>query len=168
MGISIIVAIGERNRAIGMNGDLPWKDVMPMPNPDMRRFTRLTKGHPVIMGRRTWESIDPKFRPLPGRTNIVVTRDLTAQLEGAHVSHSVCAALQFAEHFPGSEEIFVIGGAQVYEKSLPHADRLYLTLIDTDVPGDTFFPDYSDFTKEVEHEVVDFIPRLTFRTFERG
>ena len=139
-----------------------------MPNPDMRRFTRLTKGHPVIMGRRTWDSIDPKFRPLPERTNIVVTRELNAEFERAHASHSVCAALQLAEHFPGSEEIFVIGGAQVYEKSLRHADRLYVTRVGADLPGDTFFPAYEGSWKVVERDIVpDFVPELTFETLER-
>jgi dihydrofolate reductase len=168
MRISVIAAIGERNRVIGRDNDLPWSGDKKLKQ-DMRRFTALTRGHPVIMGRRTWESIEEKYRPLPGRTNFVVTRSEGSVIPGAHVAYSVCGALQRAEHFPGNEEVFVIGGAEVYERGLRHAHRLYLTLVDEDAEGDTFFPEYPRFTREIERIVVpDSLPRLTFLTLERG
>jgi dihydrofolate reductase len=133
--ISIVVAMASKSRIIGNNGELPWK----LPS-DLKRFKELTMGHPVIMGRKTWESIPDKFRPLSGRKNIVMTRDESYKTEEASVVHNLDAALTEA----GSEEnneIFVIGGAEVYQQALPIADMLYITEVEYDGEGDVVFPE---------------------------
>src|SRR3989344_3467618 len=140
--ISLVVAIGHNN-VIGKDNGLLWH----LPD-DLKRFKALTKGHPVIMGRKTWESLPEKYRPLPGRTNIVITRDVTYEAPGAIIAHSfeeVCAA---AKEVEGSEEICVIGGGEIYRMALPFATRLYLTLVDDPTPGSVTFPEYAEFTKE--------------------
>lgn len=144
--ISLVVAIGHHN-VIGKDNGLLWH--LPA---DLKRFKQLTNGHPVIMGRRTWESLPEKVRPLPGRTNIVVTRSTDYEAVGAIVVHTFEDALEKAKVAPGSEEICVIGGGEIYRLALPHADRLYLTLVDDPTPGTVTFPDYSEFTKEIERE----------------
>ncbi len=162
--ISLIVAIG-RNRAIGKDNELLWN----IPG-DLPRFKRLTLGHPVIMGRRTWESIPEKYRPLPDRTNIVITRDRSYNAPGAVLAQSFPEALSLARDAEGAGEIFAIGGQQVYECALPFATNLYVTLIDDEKEGDAFFPAYeSEFTKEVareEHEHNGL--RYTWLDLERG
>jgi len=135
--ISIIAAIGSRDRALGKGGKLLWR----LPD-DMRRFKALTTGHPVIMGRKTWESLPLKFRPLPGRTNIVVTRQTGYEAAGALIADSLEAARAAAARAPGADEIFVIGGGELYAAALSFADRLYLTLVDDKKEADTFFPPY--------------------------
>lgn len=146
--IAMIAAIGARTRAIGKNNDLLWH----IPK-DAQRFKDITMGHPVIMGRRTWESIPEKFRPLPGRANIVVTREDGYDATGATVVTSLDAAIQTAKEAAGSEEIFIVGGGQMYSEAFPRADRLYLTLIDDDAEGDTFFPEYEkEFAKIISDE----------------
>ena len=142
--ISAIAAIGKNTRALGKDGRLLWQ----IPE-DMKRFKELTSGHPVIMGRKTWESIPAKFRPLPNRKNIVVTRNADFKAEGAVIANSVEGAIAEAET-SNPEEIFIIGGAEIYRQALPFADRLYLTLVESDAEGDAFFPDYSEFAKEIE------------------
>lgn len=127
--LSIIVAMA-RNRVIGAKGAMPWH----LPE-ELKRFKQLTMGHPLIMGRRTWESIG---RPLPGRTMIVVTRQPDYRAPGALVVHSLDEALAAAGDDP---EIFVIGGEEIFRAALPRADRLYLTTVEADVPGDTFMPE---------------------------
>ena len=129
--LSLVAAIA-RNRVIGIGGRLPWH----LPE-DLRRFKRLTMGAPVIMGRRTHESIG---RPLPGRRNIVVTRQTAAHWAGCAVAPSLAAALALGADAP---EAFVIGGAALYAEALPHASRLYLTLIDAAYDGDTWFPEFA-------------------------
>lgn len=131
MAVTALVAALARNRVIGVANRLPWR----LPE-DLRRFKRLTMGAPVIMGRRTRESLG---RPLPGRHNIVVTRQRGATWEGCAVAHSLDAALALAGN---AAEAFVIGGAELYAQALPRADRLYLTLIDADYPGDAWFPEF--------------------------
>ena len=131
--ISIIVAIGT-NRVIGKDNNLPWR----IPD-DLKRFKELTSGHPVIMGRKTWESLPEKFRPLPGRTNIVVTRNADYKAEGVMVTDSFSSALSAAERADGANEIFIIGGGEIYKEALTSADRLYLTLVEDETLGDTFF-----------------------------
>ncbi len=126
---SLIVA-RARNNAIGQANRMPWH--LPA---DLAHFKRTTLGHPVIMGRRTWESIG---RPLPGRRNIVVSRTPGFRPPGAETAFSLDDAWRAAE---GSDEAFVIGGAQLYAEALPQADRIYLTDVVAEVPGDTFFPD---------------------------
>jgi dihydrofolate reductase len=145
--LSLIAAIG-RNRELGKDGDLLWR----IPD-DLARFKRLTNGHPVIMGRKTWESIPEKFRPLPGRTNIVITTDPAYEAIGASVAASFEEALAIAAHAEGSDEVFAIGGSRVYADALPQADRLYLTLVEAeDAEADAFFPPYPEFSREVSRE----------------
>lgn len=130
-----------QDRVIGDGGTMPWN----LPE-DMRYFTSTTKGHPVVMGRRTWESFPAKYRPLPERTNIVITRDSSWSAAGAQVVHSLDAGLELARPAPGGEDIFVIGGGHVYREAMPRADVLYVTEIDISVAGDTRAPEIpSDF-----------------------
>jgi dihydrofolate reductase len=129
MLLSIIVAM-DANRVIGHENRLPWH--LPA---DLQHFRRITMGKPILMGRRTWESIG---RPLPGRTNIVITRDTDYRAEGCVVVHTVDAALQAAR---GHEEVMLIGGAQLYRQLLPRADRLYITHVHGEFSGDAFFPE---------------------------
>ncbi len=131
-----MVAVAE-NGVIGSNNKLPWR----LPE-DLRYFKRTTMGKPVIMGRKTWDSIG---RPLPGRTNIVVSRQPDLQLEGALLAGDLEAALTLAESvafIDGVEEVVVIGGAELYRLALPQADRLYLTEVHAVVTGDAYFPDW--------------------------
>lgn len=145
--VSIIVAIGK-NRAIGKDNQLLWR----IPD-DLKRFKALTAGHPVIMGRKTWESLPEKFRPLPERTNVIVTRQTGYAIVGAVVAHSLAEALNVARVAHGCEEIFIIGGAQLYAEALPFADRLYVTLIDDEKDADSYFPAYEQlFTKVLKEE----------------
>ncbi|MGO2541957.1 MAG: dihydrofolate reductase [Specibacter sp.] len=124
---------------IGANGGMPWH----LPE-DMAHFKRVTTGHPVVMGRRTWESFPEKFRPLPGRTNIVVTRQAgwgsTPEAAGAVALDSVEEALVEAQLSPGGNEVWVIGGGQVYAQAAEHCNVAVVTVINTDVPGDTQAP----------------------------
>lgn len=126
--IAIIAALA-RNRVIGRGNRLPWH----LPD-DLRHFKRLTLGRPIIMGRRTWESL-PGL--LPDRTHIVITRDAQYRADGAAVVRSLDEALAAA----GGEEALVVGGAQLYALALPRASRLYLTLVEAEVEGDAFFPE---------------------------
>ncbi|HEY4487206.1 MAG TPA: dihydrofolate reductase [Candidatus Paceibacterota bacterium] len=150
--IAAVVAIGK-NRELGKNGKLLWH----IPD-DLKRFKELTKGHPIIMGRKTFESIVGYVGgPLPDRTNIVVTRDPSRlNLDGygnVVVAPSLEEAIETAKNQPGSEEIHIGGGAQLYEQALPMIDKLYLTLIDAEAGADSFFPPYEHlFTKKVFEE----------------
>jgi dihydrofolate reductase len=146
--IAIIAALGAGSRAIGKENKLLWH----IPE-DMKRFKALTVGHPVIMGRKTWESLPEKFRPLPQRANIVVTRDLAYEARGASIASSLEEAIAKAKKAEGSEEIFIIGGGQLYAEALPLADLLYLTLVEDAKEGDVFFPEYEkEFTKVISDE----------------
>jgi dihydrofolate reductase len=129
MRVSLIAAVAE-NGVIGRNNDLPWR--LPA---DLRRFRRLTLGHPVLLGRRNYESIG---RPLPGRTNIVLTRRAGYAAPGCTVVHSLDEALAAAA---GADEVFVAGGAEIYAQALERAQRFYLTRVHAEVPGDTRFPE---------------------------
>ncbi len=128
MIISLIAAI-DRNHAIGKDGVMPWH--LPA---DLKFFKRITMDKPVIMGRKTFDAIG---KPLPGRLNIVVTRDTSWQHDGVYVAHSMEDALRAAAEY---EEVMIIGGANLYGQMLPNADRLYLTEIDAEFEADTFFP----------------------------
>lgn len=161
--VSIIAAIGRTTRALGKNGDLLFK----IPE-DLKRFRAITKGHPVIMGRKTWESLPEVVRPLPGRANFVVTRQLNFEAPGALVVNTLEEALASAKVVGGSEEIFIIGGGELYMLGLPYADRLYLTLVEDDAEGDVFFPEYDMFTKEiVREEHSESTPSYSFVTLEK-
>ncbi len=135
----------DRNGLIGAGDHLPWR----LPD-DMRRFREITMGKPVLMGRKTYESIPLRFRPLPGRTNIVLSHQTTYDAPGCTVVHSLPQALSAAS---GHDELMVIGGALLYEQLLPQADRIYLTLVDGEFEGDVFFPvlDETDW-QEIERE----------------
>lgn len=133
MKVSLIAAVAD-NGTIGRDNDLPWKI-----RDDMRFFVRTTRGHAVIMGRLNFESMG---RPLPGRRNIVVTRDTSDVREGCEMSSSIEEALLLAEA-GGEEEAFVIGGAQIYQLALPYAHRFYRTRVLAEVPGDVVFPEIS-------------------------
>lgn len=138
--LSIIAVIGK-NRELGEKNQLLWH----IPG-DLPRFKKLTWGHPVIMGRKTHSTFQYKGGPLPGRTNIVITHDLRYQKEGFVIVHSFEEAIKTAQASPGSEEIFVIGGGQVYAQAIDIADRIYLTIVEAEsATADTFFPGYSRF-----------------------
>ena len=127
-----LIAAVARNGAIGRGGDLLWRDPA-----DQRHFRALTMGHPVVMGRKTWDSLPERFRPLPGRRNVVVSRQRGLQLDGAETVASLDAALALLHAEPCA---FVIGGGELYAEALPLADTLELTEIDAALDGDTFFP----------------------------
>ncbi|MDB5238505.1 MAG: dihydrofolate reductase [Candidatus Kaiserbacteria bacterium] len=134
--VCIVVAIGK-NRELGLAGKLLWH----IPD-DLKRFKQLTMGHPIIMGRKTFESILGYLgKPLPGRVNIVVTRDTQWHNEGVVVAMSVEEALEKARAL-NPTEIHIGGGAQIYEQVLPHVDKLFLTVIDDAKEADTYFPEY--------------------------
>lgn len=140
MIISLIWAMAD-NRVIGIENRLPWK--LPA---DMQWFRKQTMGKPIVMGRKTFESFGA--RPLPGRTNIVITHDQAYQTEGAIVVHSIDEALQAAGD---AEEVMIIGGASFYAQMLPRADRLYVTLVHSKFEGDACFPEVDFATwREVE------------------
>lgn len=135
MIISLIAALTQ-NRVIGKNNDLPWS----LPD-DMKYFMETTMNHHVIMGRKNWDSIPVKFRPLPKRVNIVVTRQGSFSAPGANVVNNLADALALAADAK-EPEVFVIGGAEIYHLALPQAHRLYLTEIQTKLAGDTYFPTF--------------------------
>lgn len=128
--VSIVVALSS-NRVIGCDGALPWR----LPT-DLRRFRELTTGHTVLMGRRTYESLPARFRPLPDRRNLVLSSDRTYRAEGAEVFDDLAAALGAC-----AQECFVIGGGQTYAQALPLAGRVYATHVAREVQGDAFFPE---------------------------
>jgi dihydrofolate reductase len=156
--LSLIVAVA-RNGVIGKNNRLPWH----IPE-DLKRFRALTMGHHILMGRRTWESIG---RPLPGRTSVVITRDPNYSAPGALVAHSLSAALAACA---ADAEAFVIGGAEIYREALPHADRVYLTEVMADYPGDVWFPALGAEWREISREEPIRAPdqvRVAYAVFER-
>lgn len=140
--ISIIAAIGK-NRELGKDNSLLWY----LPK-DLPRFKKITLNHPIIMGRKTYESIG---RVLPNRLNIIVTRNKDFTVEGALVVHALEAAIQKAKAVDKSE-IFIIGGAEIFKSALPLAERLYLTVVHESAPADVFFPPYADFTQVIHRE----------------
>lgn len=144
--ISAIVAMSE-NHVIGDNNQLPWH--LPA---DLKHFKAITSGHPILMGRKTYESIG---RPLPNRTNIIITRNHSFQAPGCIVIKSIDEAVERAAA-TGSDEIFIIGGAEVYKQLMPHIERIYLTIVHEIFEGDAFFPelDQSQWvqTERVTHE----------------
>jgi dihydrofolate reductase len=130
-----IVAAVARNGVIGRDNAIPWR----IPE-DLARFRALTMGHAVVMGRKTWDSLPDRFRPLPGRRNVVVTRNAAWAAHGAERAGSLGEALAL---LGDAQRVFVIGGNELYAEALPVADELLLTEIDADVDGDTFFPTWS-------------------------
>jgi dihydrofolate reductase len=128
----VLIAAVARNGVIGRDNDLPWR----LPE-DLQFFRRTTMGHPVLMGRRNWDSLPAKFRPLPGRHNLVLTRNPDWQAEGATVVHSLAQAL---DRLGDAPVLYVIGGGELYRLALPLADEIVLTEIDREVDGDVHFP----------------------------
>lgn len=128
-----VIYARARNGVIGHQGAMPWH----LPE-DLAHFKRTTQGHPVIMGRKTWQSLPTAFRPLPGRRNIVITRQLDWQAEGAEVAHSLQAAI---ESCAPAAIVWVIGGADIYRQALPLAQQVVVTEIDADFEGDAFAPE---------------------------
>ncbi len=158
--ISLIVA-ASANNVIGVQGELPWRL-----SDDLRRFKDITMGKPIIMGRKTWDSIG---RPLPGRQNIVITRQESFAAEGCDVADSVDEALSTAGDVA---EVMVIGGSEIYALFLPRADRLYLTRVHAEIEGDAFFPAISETEwrlAEAEHHDADERNEhaYSFQRFER-
>lgn len=145
--ISAIAALGNQ-RQIGKGNDLLWN----LPE-DLKRFKKLTNGKAVIMGRKTWESLPDAVRPLPNRENIILTRDKNYDAPGGVVVHDLDTAITLAKKWSiknNEDEVFIIGGANIYLQALPKTDKLYLTLVDSDKDGDVFFPEYED-----EFAVID-------------
>lgn len=162
MNISLIAAIAE-NRVIGAHNKLLWQ----LPD-DLKRFKELTRGHPVIMGRKTYESIG---RPLPGRKNIVITHKVGLEISGCEVVSSLDEAIASAKSgMP--EEIFIIGGGEIYRQAMATADRMYLTHVHASPTGDVLFPEFDasewKVIEEEEHPVdKDHALRFTYKTYER-
>ena len=156
MPLTLIAAI-SRNNCIGKDGAIPWR----LPE-DQKRFKDLTMGHVVVMGRKTWESLPEKFRPLPGRTNIVLTRQADYSLPDGVEKY---ATLEGALEAHPYESLFAIGGTEVYAQALPLADRLEITHVEMDVDGDAFFPTFST----NEWTEVTRVPKegYAFVTYER-
>jgi dihydrofolate reductase len=151
MQINLIWA-QARNRVIGNKGNMPWH----LPE-DLAHLKRMTLGSPVVMGRKTWDSIPPQFRPLPGRTNVVITRQVDWRADGALPANNLLEALSICEHLsiildPSPEQVWVIGGAQIYDQALPFAKRIVVTEIDSDFDGDTFAPKLGADWQETERE----------------
>lgn len=142
--IFIISSIQKDNLGLGFEQDLLFKI-----SADLKRFKDLTMGHPVVMGRRTWESLPKKFRPLPGRTNIVVSSQ-TKGFDGAMVSKSLEEALTEAKKI--DSDVGIIGGARIFAEALPYTDMLYLTEIEGEKEADTFFPEFRNNFEEINRE----------------
>ena len=157
--ISIIVAASENN-VIGREGELPWRL-----SDDLQRFKVITMGKPIVMGRKTWESIG---RPLPGRQNIVITRQPGFEARGCQVVGSTDEAIAAAE---GADEVMIIGGSEIYALFLPVAGRIYLTRVHTEIEGDAFFRDLGEEWTLVSDELRTADDRnefdVSFRTYER-
>jgi dihydrofolate reductase len=151
MKISLIVAMAS-NRAIGLNNQMPWHL-----SADLKKFKKITMGAPILMGRKTYESIG---RPLPGRTNIIISRNPSYSQPDCLVFNDIEKALESCRD---AEEIFVIGGSDLYKSMLPVADTLYLTQIHQEFPGDTFFPEIdAEQWIEVEREDIQDDPDVDF------
>ena len=149
--ISLIVAL-DQNRVIGLNNAMPWH----LPG-ELQYFKETTMGKPIIMGRKTFESIG---RPLPGRRNIVITRNPQYDAQGIELAYSLEEAIKLAGDV---EEIMIIGGQQIFTESLPLADRLYITEIDYAFEGDTYFPDYEGWQKVSCQEPIQTPDGYTFQ-----
>ncbi len=160
----VLIAAVALDGAIGRNNELLWHEPL-----DQQHFRASTLGCPVIMGRKTWESLPARFRPLPGRRNVVVTRNPDYGAPGAELAHSLEAALALLQ---GAEKVFVMGGAELYTAALPLADELMLTEVEREFPGaDTFFPafdrhTYTETARE-RHRGADGTP-FSFVTYRKA
>jgi dihydrofolate reductase len=162
--ISLIAAIGKNNE-LGKGNDLLWR----LPN-DQKFFRETTKGHPVIMGRKTFESLG---RPLPNRRNIVITRDKTYVRQGVDIVHSLEEAINLAKEEKSDKEIFIIGGAEIYKQAMPLAGRLYITHIESEhKEADTFFPEiipvvWNEVSRKEHQADAEHPHPYTFSVYER-
>jgi dihydrofolate reductase len=157
MLISLIAAMAE-NRVIGKQGAIPWK----IPG-EQKLFKKITLGHAVIMGRKTYESIG---RPLPDRTNIIVTRQTDYRADGCIVANNLASAIQCCPE--DEDEAFICGGGQLYHEALPQSHRIYLTVIPGKVPGDTYFPEISSVDFRVkESKIIEGVEPYHFYVYER-
>lgn len=159
--LSMLVAMAS-NRTIGLNNTLPWR----IPE-DLKHFKKLTMGHHMIMGRKTFESIG---KPLPGRTTIVVTRDRKLKIEGCIMVHSMEEAIAACAN---DEEVFVVGGADIYAQALGLADTLYITEIQQDVTGDVWFPEFDrsewqEVSREIHRQETPQPLEYHFATYRRN
>jgi dihydrofolate reductase len=166
MKLALIAAVA-RNGAIGNAGGLLWH----LPE-DLAHFRRTTMGRPVIMGRKTWDSLPARFRPLPGRLNIVVTRQRGWQAEGAAVAHDLDEALAHVRAGASDGRVYVIGGAQLYAEAIARADELVLTEVDADFTGDVHFPawrraDFTEVARERHRAAAPNEFEFEFATYER-
>ncbi len=166
--IRIIAAIGAKTRAIGKDNGL----IFDIPE-DLERFRRFTKGHPIIMGRKTWESLPEGRRPLPGRTNIVITQNSSYETPGATRVSSIEEALASAKTAPGSDVIYVIGGGAIYALALPYAHYLDLTEVDDSSlepadPSLVRFPDTPGFVEFARETRGDHTPPFSYVTYRRA
>ncbi len=175
-----IIAAASKNGAIGEGNQIPWHI-----SSDLIRTKQITMGHPIIMGRKTHESISGfrnnigwkhdeefKHRILPGRTNIIITRNKDYKVEGAIVVNSLEEAIEKAQESEGSDEIFVIGGESIYKEAFDKTDKLYLTVVDKEVKGDAFFPEINDgdwiLNFEEEHKLGEKdTNNFTYKTYIR-
>ena len=156
--LALVVAV-SRNRCIGKDGGLPWRI-----SEDLKHFKAVTMGHAIIMGRKTFDSIG---RPLPGRRNIVVTRNPSLTIEGAETAPDLETAIRMARE-GGDDEPRIIGGASLYEAALPLATKLYLTEVDVEVEGDTYFPDWDRGAWKETERRLGADPRATYVTLKRA
>ncbi len=164
--LSLIAALGE-NRVIGVDNSMPWH----LPG-DFKYFKATTLGKPIIMGRKTWDSLG---RPLPGRLNIVVSRQADLRLEGAEVYSSLEAAVVRAQEWAieqGVDEVMLIGGAQLYAQGMEQADRLYLTRVALSPQGDAWFPEFDlgqwKLVSNTPNPAVDDKPAYSFEVWEKA
>ena len=160
-----IIAAASKNLVIGKDNDLPWN----IPS-DLKNFKKITEGHFVIMGKNTWESIPEKFRPLPNRKNIVITRNLNYNAVGATVINDLETIINFFKNDNENGEVFIIGGAQIYKEAFKYADKLYLTQIFNEIDGDTYLEglDFSEWvltetSEHIEENGIEF----RFATFDK-
>jgi dihydrofolate reductase len=159
MIISQIVAMAK-NRVIGKDNQMPWH----LPE-DLKRFRKITSNSIVIMGRKTFESIG---KPLPKRLNVIITRNPEYKAQGCEVFTSVAEALEFCngQKDKWGEEVFIIGGAEIYRQTISRTDRIYLTLIDKEFEGDTFFPEYGHL-RETQRENIEGDPAYSYLLLEK-
>ncbi len=165
--LSLIVAI-DKNNGIGLGKNIPWAGKTPR---DMRYFKEITMGHPVIMGRATWESLPLQFRPLPGRLNIILSHHPHFQVADAMVCNNLARAINVCNDSAPAKEIFIIGGAKVYKEAFLLVDRMYITLVDGEFLADKYFPKW----EEEDWDIVknDVYPpdeknlKLTFMVLDR-
>lgn len=143
MNISIIVAVAE-NGVIGKDNQLLWKL-----SADLKRFKNITSNHFIVLGRKTFESIG---KPLPNRTSLIISKNYTCDFENCFVFNTIIDAIDFAKQ-QNQEEIFVIGGGEIYKQTLPLANKIYLTLVHTEIDGDTYF-DYDESNWKVKHKQI--------------